>query len=216
MRRMNTWTKRILCLAAVLVLILSAAWFEGRTAAFAEDPRLEQGEEVLSAGRSKTTPTPKPRKTPRPENAATPTPRPTLTPSPAPEPDRVTPSPVPEGPIIEPQAIADWLFAPGFTLPDNFITKREAQALGWGSKYRDVSDAAPGKSIGGDRFGNYEGLLPRAKGRQYYECDCWYVSGKRNAYRIIFSNDGLVFYTEDHYRTFVEMHPSVPDAESAP
>ncbi len=214
MRHMNTWTKRILCLAAVLVLLLSAAWFESRPAAFAEGPRLEQGEEALSAGRSKKTPTPKPRKTPKPESAATQSPRPTATP--APEPDRVTPSPVPEGPIIEPQAIADWLFAHDFTLPDNFITKREAQALGWDSSYNYVSDVAPGKSIGGDRFGNYEGLLPRAKGRQYYECDCWYVSGKRNAYRIIFSNDGLVFYTEDHYQTFVEMHPSVPAMEAAP
>ncbi|MBR6029818.1 MAG: barnase [Clostridia bacterium] len=117
-------------------------------------------------------------------------------------------SPVPEGPIIDPQSIADYIFAHG-ELPDNFITKAEVEALGWDSRYDYVSDIAPGYSIGGDRFGNYEGRLPKAKGRQYYECDCWYVSGRRNAYRIVYSNDGLVFYTEDHYETFTEMHPWV-------
>lgn len=119
-----------------------------------------------------------------------------------------TPSPVPEGPIIEPQSIADWLFAHDMTLPDNFITKRQAQSLGWDSSYNYVSDVAPGMSIGGDRFGNYEGLLPRAEGRQYYECDCYYTQGRRSAYRVIYSNDGLVYYTEDHYQTFTQLFPS--------
>ena len=150
--------------------------------------------------------TPEPTKAPTPE----PTAKPTATPVPA-----VTVSPVPEGPIIDPQSIADYLFAHG-ELPDNFLTKKEAQALGWDSRYNYVSDVAPGMSIGGDRFGNYEGLLPTAKGRQYYECDCYYTKGRRNAYRIIFSNDGLVFYTEDHYQTFTEMHPSVPGTTRAP
>ena len=67
---------------------------------------------------------------------------------------------------------------------------------------------APGKSIGGDYFGNYEERLPRVKGRKYYECDCWYTEGPRNEYRIIFSNDGHVWYTEDHYNTFTEMQPT--------
>lgn len=111
------------------------------------------------------------------------------------------------GPITEPQDIADYLFANG-CLPDNFITKKEAEALGWDSRKNYVSDVAPGCSIGGDRFGNYEGILPTKKGRQYYECDCYYVSGPRSAYRIVFSNDGLVYYTEDHYQTFTEMRPS--------
>ena len=111
------------------------------------------------------------------------------------------------GPIIEPQAIADYLFKYG-VLPDNFITKKEAQALGWDSSYNYVRDVAPGMSIGGDRFGNYEGNLPEVPGRKYYECDCYYTGGKRNAYRIIYSNDGHVWYTEDHYQTFEEMYPS--------
>ena len=112
-----------------------------------------------------------------------------------------------QGPIIEPQAIADYLFEHG-ELPENFITKKEAQELGWNSKYNYVSDVAPGYSIGGDKFGNYEGLLPKKKGRQYYECDCYYVEGKRSAYRLVFSNDGLVYYTEDHYETFTQLFPS--------
>ena len=113
----------------------------------------------------------------------------------------------PAGPLTEPQEIADYIFKHG-ELPDNFITKKEAQALGWDSSYNYVSDVAPGKSIGGDRFGNYEGLLPSKKGRTWYEADCYYTGGKRNAHRILFSNDGLVYYTDDHYESFTQMHPS--------
>ena len=111
------------------------------------------------------------------------------------------------GPIIAPQDIADYIFEHG-RLPDNFITKKEAQKLGWDSSYNYVSDVAPGKSIGGDRFGNYEGLLPSKKGRTWYEADCYYTKGKRNAHRILYSNDGLVYYTDDHYESFTQMRPS--------
>lgn len=138
---------------------------------------------------------------------ASPTPVATATPAPAAEENLPTATPVPEGPVTDPQSIADYIFANG-CLPENFITKREAQNRGWDSSWNYVSDVAPGFSIGGDRFGNYEGLLPKAPGRQYYEADCWYTKGKRNAYRIIFSNDGLVYYTADHYQTFIEMHPT--------
>ena len=112
-----------------------------------------------------------------------------------------------QGPIIEPQAIADYIFEHG-ELPPNFITKQEARALGWDSSRNYVSDVAPGKSIGGDRFGNYEGLLPSKKGRTWYEADCYYTTGKRNAHRILFSSDGLVYYTDDHYESFTQMFPS--------
>ena len=109
--------------------------------------------------------------------------------------------------ITAPQAIADYIFEHG-ELPDNFITKAEAQALGWDSSKNDVSDVAPGKSIGGDRFGNYEGLLPDASGRTWYEADANYQGGNRGAERIVFSSDGLVYYTADHYETFTLMSPS--------
>lgn len=86
-------------------------------------------------------------------------------------------------------------------LPDNFITKKEAQNLGWPGG--DLEPYALGMCIGGSRFGNYEGLLPDAKGRIWTECDIDTLGAKsRGAKRIVFSNDGLVYYTEDHYASF--------------
>jgi len=87
-------------------------------------------------------------------------------------------------------------------LPSNFITKNEAKKLGWVSKEGNLDEVAPGKSIGGDKFGNYEGLLPEADGRKYYECDINSDGGYRGAERIVFSNDGLIYYTGDHYESF--------------
>ena len=86
-------------------------------------------------------------------------------------------------------------------LPDNFITKDEARKLGWDGG--SVEPYAPGKSIGGDKFGNFEGLLPDAPGRIWKECDIDTLgAGSRGAKRIVFSNDGLIYYTNDHYETF--------------
>ena len=87
-------------------------------------------------------------------------------------------------------------------LPSNFITKKEAKKLGWVSNEGNLDEVAPGMSIGGDYFGNYEGILPETKGRDYYECDIDFDGTYRNAKRIVFSNDGLIYYTEDHYETF--------------
>lgn len=90
-------------------------------------------------------------------------------------------------------------------LPDNYITKKEAIDLGWNSKEGNLWEVAEGMSIGGDVFGNREGLLPESDGRIYYECDIDYQGGYRNEKRIIFSNDGLIYYTEDHYESFEEL-----------
>ena len=88
-------------------------------------------------------------------------------------------------------------------LPDNFITKKEAQALGW--EGGGLEAYAPGKCIGGDRFGNYEGLLP--EDRSYTECDVDTLGAKsRGAKRIVFSDDGLIYYTEDHYESFTLLY----------
>ena len=97
--------------------------------------------------------------------------------------------------------VAAYLYEFGH-LPDNFITKEEAQDLGWDSKEGNLDEVAPGKSIGGDYFGNYEGVLPEADGRTYHECDIDYEGGHRNAKRIVYSDDGLIYYTEDHYENF--------------
>ncbi len=87
-------------------------------------------------------------------------------------------------------------------LPGNFITKKEAKALGWVSSEGNLGEVAPGKSIGGDYFGNFEGNLPEKEGREYHECDIDSDGGYRGAKRIVYSNDGLIYYTEDHYETF--------------
>ena len=90
-------------------------------------------------------------------------------------------------------------------LPGNFITKKEAKDLGWPGG--DLEPYAPGMCIGGDYFGNYEGNLPEAKGREYHECDIDTLGAKsRGAKRIIYSNDGLIYYTEDHYETFTLLY----------
>ncbi len=86
------------------------------------------------------------------------------------------------------------------TLPQNFITKKQAGELGW--QGGDLWRYARGKSIGGDRFGNFERRLPNKKGRIWRECDIEYRGGPRGAKRLIFSNDGLIFYTADHYESF--------------
>ena len=91
-------------------------------------------------------------------------------------------------------------------LPSNYITKKEAENLGWNSSEGNLWKVAYGKSIGGDKFGNREGNLPKADGRQYYECDIDFDGGFRNAKRIVYSNDGLVYYTEDHYNTFEKLY----------
>lgn len=86
-------------------------------------------------------------------------------------------------------------------LPSNYISKKEAEKLGWSGG--SLEKFAPGKSIGGSRFGNYEGILPQKDGRTYTECDIDTLGkSKRGAKRIVFSNDGLIYYTEDHYETF--------------
>ena len=147
----------------------------------------------------KPTNTPKPTATPKPTNTPKPTatPKPTNTPTPTPTPEPVIDE---DGWYYSKEDVALYIYTYG-KLPENFITKNEARDLGWegGSveRYKD------GAAIGGDKFGNYEGLLPKKSGRKYYECDID-TNGKssRGAKRIIFSNDGLIYYTGDHYESF--------------
>ncbi len=91
-------------------------------------------------------------------------------------------------------------------LPPNYITKKEAKRLGWSNKEGNLWDVAPGCSIGGDYFGNYEGSLPEKKGRDWHECDVNYQGGYRGGERLLYSTDGLIYYTEDHYKTFTQMY----------
>ena len=86
-------------------------------------------------------------------------------------------------------------------LPDNYITKQQAEDAGWSGG--SVEKYCPGKCIGGSRFGNFEGLLPDKDGRTWTECDINTLgASSRGAERIVFSNDGLIYYTPDHYESF--------------
>ena len=110
----------------------------------------------------------------------------------------------PDGWYYSAEDVALYLVTYG-ELPSNFITKNEARDLGWegGSVQRYLEGAA----IGGDKFGNREGILPKADGRQYYECDIdTDGASSRGAKRIVFSNDGLIYYTEDHYESFILLY----------
>ena len=92
-------------------------------------------------------------------------------------------------------------------LPKNYIKKKEAKRLGWTGG--SVEQVAPGKALGGDYFGNYEKKLPKKKGRTYYECDIDTLGKKnRGPKRMIWSDDGLIYYTGDHYKTFQKMPES--------
>ena len=106
----------------------------------------------------------------------------------------------PEGTYTTKEDVALYIHQYG-ELPVNFITKKEAEALGWSGG--GLEKYAPGMCIGGNRFGNREGLLPKAEGRVYTECDIDTLgASKRGAKRIVFSNDGLIYYTDDHYESF--------------
>ncbi|ASS64963.1 MULTISPECIES: ribonuclease domain-containing protein [unclassified Paenibacillus] len=87
-------------------------------------------------------------------------------------------------------------------LPANFLTKSQATSKGWVSSKCNLAAVAPGYSIGGDVFSNYEGLLPAKSGRTWREADAYYTSGCRNASRVLYSNDGLYYTTSDHYASF--------------
>ena len=127
-----------------------------------------------------------------------------------PAPEEETP-PAEEAPAIDEDGyyttkedVALYIYTYGH-LPDNFITKKEAESLGWSGGGLD--DYAYGCCIGGNRFGNYEGLLPEANGRTYTECDIDTMhASKRGAKRIVFSNDGLIYYTDDHYESFTLLY----------
>lgn len=89
-------------------------------------------------------------------------------------------------------------------LPDYYITKSEAKSLGWVPSKGNLCEVAPGRAIGGDIWTNRQKSLPTKSGRRYFEADLNYHCGNRNADRVVFSNDGLVFVTFDHYRSFEE------------
>lgn len=110
-----------------------------------------------------------------------------------------------DGTYTSPEQVALYIHLYGH-LPSNYITKKEAEAAGWDSSKGNLWEVADGMSIGGSRFGNYEGVLPDKEGRRWYECDVNYEGGYRGAERLLYSSDGLIYYTGDHYKTFEQLY----------
>lgn len=187
-----------LLLALAFSLCLLAGCAPQNPAPAAEKPAAQEQELTLITPAP--VQTPKPTQSPKPTPVQTPkplrTPKPVQTPEAAQEPE----IPDEHGSYTTKDDVALYLHIYGH-LPPNFVTKKEAEAAGWNGGSLDR--VLPGMCIGGDYFGNYEGQLPRAKGRKWMKCDI-NTLGKRSrgAERIIFSNDGLIYYTPDHYESF--------------
>ena len=193
-------TARILSLLLTLLLLASLFGCIKKTAPEPSQPSGDIDGPVYTLEPATASPV-----TPEPDEPA-PTPAPTEEPTEAPTAEPTdTPFPVSEdGEYWTKDEVALYIHLYGH-LPKNYITKEEAEALGWPGG--SLEPYAPGCSIGGGYFGNYEGLLPKKKGRRYTECDIDTRGKKsRGAKRIVFSNDGLIYYTDDHYESFTLLY----------
>ena len=137
------------------------------------------------------------------EIKAEPSTAPTATPTPEPTPEKLDKNDIidEDGRYFDKENVALYIHTYG-KLPPNYVSKNDAEDLyGWTGGALDKYEK--GMAIGGSKFGNYEGILPKKSGRQYYECDIDTVgTSSRGAKRIVYSNDGLIYYTDDHYETF--------------
>ena len=119
------------------------------------------------------------------------------------------------GEYTKPDEVALYIHSYGH-LPSNYISKTKARLAGWVNTDGNLWDVAPGKSIGGSEFYDDDGQHPDAPGRKWTECDVNYKGGYRGAERLVFSNDGYIFYTGDHYKTFKLLYePEEEEEEEA-
>ncbi len=186
----------------ILLLVLAFFLFPSQNSAVAPsaDPSAAVSSDTLSLATSSPNASSRPTAAPSTPKAETPT---ASAPSSdaAPEEEQLLPE---DGSYTTKEDVSLYLVQYGH-LPSNFITKKEAQKAGWSGG--SLEKILPGKCIGGDRFGNYEGLLPAAKGRTWTECDINTLGAKsRGPERIVFSNDGLIYYTGDHYDSFTQLY----------
>lgn len=193
---MKRWLS--LLLAAVMLLSFAACTAEE------VDTALDILDAVASAIPDETQPDPAPtEEQTTPPSQAPPTEAPTAAPTepPTEAPTEAEPWLPEDGEYDDKDNVALYIHLYG-KLPSNYVTKKDAERLyGWQGGALDK--IAPGKAIGGSYFGNNEGLLPDAKGRKWTECDIDTIGGSsRGAKRIVFSNDGLIYYTDDHYESF--------------
>ena len=186
----------------ILLLVLAFFLFPSQNSAVAPsaDPSAAVSSDTLSLATSSPNASSRPTAAPSTPKAETPA---ASSPSSdaAPEEEQLLPE---DGSYTTKEDVSLYLVQYGH-LPSNFITKKEAQKAGWSGG--SLEKILPGKCIGGDRFGNYEGLLPAAKGRTWTECDINTLGAKsRGPERIVFSNDGLIYYTGDHYDSFTQLY----------
>jgi hypothetical protein len=90
-------------------------------------------------------------------------------------------------------------------LPNYYVSKKQARQFGWMDWKGNLDTVLPNKMIGGDIYKNRKGKLPSETDRVWYEADINYEKGYRNRERLLYSNDGLIFVTYDHYHTFYEV-----------
>lgn len=107
--------------------------------------------------------------------------------------------------LTQQQRVADYLHQHQ-RLPDYYIRKGDARRQGWDPAKGNLCDVLPGRAIGGDRFSNREGGLPEKNGRRWFEADVNYQCGRRGTDRMLYSSDGLIFVTRDHYRHFEQVN----------
>ena len=100
---------------------------------------------------------------------------------------------------------ADWWLKNNGRLPPYYISVQAAKARGWNAALGNLGIVCPGKMLQRGVYLNRNGHLPTARGRIWYEADIEYVDGFRGAERILYSSDGLIFITKDHYQTFIEV-----------
>ena len=186
----------------ILLLVLAFFLFPSQNSAVAPsaDPSAAVSSDTLSLATSSPNASSRPTAAPSTPKAETPA---ASSPSSdaAPEEEQLLPE---DGSYTTKEDVSLYLVQYGH-LPSNFITKKEAQKARWSGG--SLEKILPGKFIGGDRFGNYEGLLPAAKGRTWTECDINTLGAKsRGPERIVFSNDGLIYYTGDHYDSFTQLY----------
>lgn len=106
--------------------------------------------------------------------------------------------------LTEEQVVTDYLIKHQ-KLPDYYVTKKQARAQHWDARSGNLCKILPGKAIGGDRFFNRESKLPEQRYREWYEADLNYNCGRRGGDRVLYSNDGLIYVTHDHYATFKQV-----------
>lgn len=182
-------------LLPILLLALVIAWYilPGGDAATSSPAATAAAQPTETIALLTADPSPAPTKAPEPSAAPAPTEAPT--------PEEAAPQvPDENGSYTSKDDVALYIHTYGH-LPPNFISKKEAEKAGWNGG--SLERVLPGMCIGGDYFGNYEGQLPKAKGRKWTECDINTLGARsRGAERIVFSNDGLIYYTPDHYEHF--------------